>query len=141
MRPHIALSTYVEDVRWGAWDRHAHVLPAGYARAVYRAGGCPILLHFAQHSVTLAAGSWLATVLGPLTNVATHHHQAVHELGQHATAVGWAEDGIIEAIEIAGRSLAVGVQWHPEESEDARLIAALVKHAAKEETRGGSHPA
>ena len=28
MRPRIALSTYDEDVHWGAWNRRADVLPA-----------------------------------------------------------------------------------------------------------------
>jgi putative glutamine amidotransferase len=43
--PLIGVSTYLEtDVRWGAWQHQAAVLPAGYHRLVQRAGGCHLLL-------------------------------------------------------------------------------------------------
>ena len=100
---------------------------------------------FAQHQVNLAPRSRLATVLGQLINATTYHHQAIHELGHGVSPVGWADDGTIEAIEIAERSFAVGVQWHPEESEDATLFSALVGHAVEKMEegryeRGGASP-
>jgi putative glutamine amidotransferase len=44
------------------------------------------------------------------------HHQALRDLGRGLAAVGWAPDGVIEAVELPdARALAIGVQWHPEE--------------------------
>lgn len=42
--PRIGLTTYVEDARWGVWDRPAVVLPHSYVGAVTAAGGLPVLL-------------------------------------------------------------------------------------------------
>lgn len=42
------------------------------------------------------------------------HHQCVDILGDGVRAVGWAEDGTIEAIEVDGAPNVLGVQWHPE---------------------------
>ena len=51
------------------------------------------------------------------------HHQAIRELGEGLRAVGWAEDGLIEAVEYRGsrtRAWVAGVQWHPERMLDER---------------------
>lgn len=42
--PRIGLTTYVEDARWGVWDRPAALLPHSYVAAVLAAGGLPVLL-------------------------------------------------------------------------------------------------
>ncbi len=44
MIPLIGVSTYVVDARWGAWERHAAVLPESYFELVAAAGGRPLLL-------------------------------------------------------------------------------------------------
>ena len=44
MIPLIGVSTYVADARWGAWERHAAVLPESYFELVAAAGGRPLLL-------------------------------------------------------------------------------------------------
>jgi gamma-glutamyl-gamma-aminobutyrate hydrolase PuuD len=97
--------------------------------------------------VRLAAGSRLASVLRPgggqpggedgLTlDVATAHHQGVDRLGDGLVPVAWAQDGLIEAVEMAGpHPFALGVQWHPEAGQDGRLVSALVAAAAN----GGAH--
>ena len=41
------------------------------------------------------------------------------------------DDGVIEAVEVLGRTFAVGVQWHPEEQGDVRLFAGLVDAARR----------
>jgi len=67
------------------------------------------------HEVTLAAGSRVAKALGTTTvGVNTLHHQSLDRLGERARAVGWADDGTIEAIEVEGAPHVLGVQWHPE---------------------------
>ncbi len=42
--PRIAVTAYLEVVRWGAWERAAAIVPRVYLDAVVRAGGTPILL-------------------------------------------------------------------------------------------------
>ena len=44
LKARIGLSSYRETARWGAWHEPADLLPAGYADAIYRAGGLPLLL-------------------------------------------------------------------------------------------------
>ncbi len=80
-------------------------------------------------AVTTTPGSRVAGLLGTETSVRCHHHQAVHE------APGWdrvahADDGTLEAIELAGDRFAVAVQWHPETATDVGLLAGLVRAAA-----------
>ena len=44
------------------------------------------------------------------------HHQGIHELAPTLTAVAWAPDGLVEAVELrdSGAAWTAGVQWHPE---------------------------
>ncbi len=59
-----------------------------------------------------------------------HHHQGVDRLGGRLRAVGFADDGSVEAVEVLGSGFAVGVQWHPEDDPaDRRLFVALVEAA------------
>ncbi|WP_030231532.1 gamma-glutamyl-gamma-aminobutyrate hydrolase family protein [Streptomyces sp. NRRL S-350] len=82
---------------------------------------------FVRHRVGLVDGSRLAAVLGPSTEVSCYHHQAVDRLGTGLRATAWGADGTVEALELAGRSFAVGVQWHPEtDPDDPRLFQALL---------------
>jgi putative glutamine amidotransferase len=85
---------------------------------------------FGRVPVTVAAGSRLAAVVGEHVEVHCHHHQAIDRLGDELVAVGWADDGTIEALELPGEIFAVGVQWHPEEDGiDRRLFEALIGEA------------
>ena len=43
--------------------------------------------------------------------------------------VARADDGTIEALEAGGRAFALGVLWHPEDGDDARLFEELVAEA------------
>jgi putative glutamine amidotransferase len=87
---------------------------------------CPTIGAHGRHMVALAAGSRLAAVLGDRADVATYHHQAVGRLGTDLTATGWAEDGVVEALELGGRTWVFGVQWHPEAFDGEALFAAFV---------------
>ncbi|MFJ5281384.1 gamma-glutamyl-gamma-aminobutyrate hydrolase family protein [Streptomyces parvulus] len=90
-----------------------------------------------RRPLKLRPGSRVAGVLDeaePMT--ACHHHQAVDRLGEGLAATGWAEDGTVEAVEVAGHPFAVGVQWEAGQTADRRLHRALADAA-----RAGSGPA
>jgi putative glutamine amidotransferase len=86
-----------------------------------------------HHPVELTAGSQLRHICGtPTLSVNSTHHQVVRDLGTGVTAVAVAPDGVVEAIEVKGKSFALGIQWHPEmlaAPEQQRIYAALVQTA------------
>jgi putative glutamine amidotransferase len=88
---------------------------------------------FLPHLARVSPQSQLAEVLGTSTvSVASAHHQAVGRAGRGVIPVAWADDGMIEAIEIEGEAQVLAVQWHPEESEaldasQARLFQWLIQ--------------
>ncbi|MFF7989429.1 gamma-glutamyl-gamma-aminobutyrate hydrolase family protein [Kitasatospora xanthocidica] len=59
--------------------------------------------------------------------VPTFHHQAVDRLGAGLRVSAHAPDGTVEAVE--GPGFTIGVQWHPEQGDDLRLMQALVRAA------------
>jgi putative glutamine amidotransferase len=86
--------------------------------------------------------SRLATIMGA-TEVATYsgHHQALKELGEGLQVTAWAEDGIIEAVELPEHPWFICVQWHPEVSaiDDAtqqHIFDELVRSARKTKASG-----
>lgn len=105
--------------RGGTLDQHIH---DDAEKLDHGAGGT-----FAHRRVRLLEGSWLSSVLGGDTTVKCHHHQALRVLGAGLRAVAWAEDGIIEAVELEGLGLVQGVQWHPEEAGGSSLFSAFVE--------------
>jgi putative glutamine amidotransferase len=50
-------------------------------------------------------------------------------VGDGLVESAWAADGTLEAVEDPSQRFVVGVQWHPEASQDAALFAALVEEA------------
>ena len=60
----------------------------------------------------------------------SHHHQGFGRLGQGLERAASDREGTIEAVELPGRRFTLGVLWHPEAGEDARLFEALVEQAA-----------
>jgi putative glutamine amidotransferase len=82
---------------------------------------------YGSHGVTVAPGSLLASIVDD-GEVNTYHHQGVADPGR-LTPSGWADDGLIEAVEDPAKRFVLGVQWHPEESGDMRLFQALVRAA------------
>ncbi len=85
---------------------------------------------FADHEVEIEPGSRLAGLLGDRAAVKSHHHQGFNRLGAGLRPVARDEDGTVEALEDPSRRFALGVLWHPEAGEDARLFEALVEEAA-----------
>jgi putative glutamine amidotransferase len=85
---------------------------------------------FADHRVRLEAGSLAARVVGDeTTEVKSAHHQGVEQLGEGIVVSGYADDGLVEALELPEKTFAVGVLWHPEEDERSRVIGSLVDEA------------
>jgi putative glutamine amidotransferase len=97
------------------------------------------------HAVHIRAGSLLAAVAGEgvaddTLQANTFHHQAVRDVAEGLVAVGYAADGMVEAVEAPDHAFVLGVQWHPESlaprrPEHRRLFQALVEAA------GGAAPA
>jgi putative glutamine amidotransferase len=84
---------------------------------------------FGRHNVQISVTSTLGKTLGDHAEVMSGHHQAIRRLGKGLSTVAWADDQIIEAVELQGHRFGIGVQWHPEEADDPRLIEALVGEA------------
>ncbi|HWG13695.1 MAG TPA: gamma-glutamyl-gamma-aminobutyrate hydrolase family protein [Streptosporangiaceae bacterium] len=82
------------------------------------------------HDVSLNPASTLGKLLGERARVLARHHQAIKQAGSGLVIVAWADDQVIEAVELAGHRFAIGVQWHPEEDDDLRIMQALVAAAA-----------
>ncbi len=85
---------------------------------------------FADHDVAIEPGSRLGELLGERAPVKSHHHQGFGRIGDGLRVTARDEDGTVEALEDPSRRFALGVLWHPEAGEDARLFEALVAEAA-----------
>lgn len=88
---------------------------------------------FVAHEIEPVAGSRLASILGPAaSSVRSHHHQALEPLAAEMTVTARSPDGLVEAVEIDGKSFCLGVLWHPEEDLDSgglSLYEALIEAA------------
>jgi putative glutamine amidotransferase len=116
---------------------HGGALHQHLPEVVGHDGHRPETARFGYHDVRVTPGSRTGTVLGGSVKVASYHHQGIAAAAGGLEAVAWAEDGSIEAVESSdpGRFL-VGVQWHPEQDGDERLLVALVEAARTGGTRG-----
>ncbi|GII82492.1 gamma-glutamyl-gamma-aminobutyrate hydrolase [Sphaerisporangium siamense] len=83
----------------------------------------------APHVIQVSVSSKVGKAIGDHIEVATPHHQAVRRLGAGLIAIAWADDQIVEGVELQGHRFCVGVQWHPERGDDNRLVNALVEAA------------
>jgi putative glutamine amidotransferase len=86
---------------------------------------------FGEHPVRFVAGTMCHKILGEEVTVNSFHHQGIADPGR-LTVAGWSpEDELIEAAEDPSRTFAIGVQWHPEDTNDFRVFAALAEAAAE----------
>jgi putative glutamine amidotransferase len=88
-----------------------------------------VLGEFSDHEVRIDGDSRLGSVLDGRAPVKSHHHQGVGHVGEGLREVAWADDGTVEGLEDPERRFALGVLWHPEAGEDARLFEALMAEA------------
>jgi putative glutamine amidotransferase len=75
--------------------------------------------HHVAHRLEIVPGSQLADILGKRIAANSLHHQAIQELGEGLVVAAWAEDGVIEAVELPDKRFVIGVQSHPEALEAA----------------------
>ncbi len=105
---------------------HQHV-PDVIGNDRFRIGGG----EFATNLVETEPGSELDALVGAKLPVKSYHHQALDAVGEGLRVTARTDDGIVQAVELAGVPFGLAVQWHPEEdaAEDARLFAGLVDAA------------
>ena len=81
-----------------------------------------------SHSVSLKCGSFLHDLFSQDDiRVNSLHHQGLARVGEGLEAIGFAPDGLVEAMTVSGAAFALGVQWHPECLPDDPGMAALFK--------------
>lgn len=78
-----------------------------------------------RHPVTSELGN------GP---VASWHHQALADAGPF-TVIGRSDDGVLEAIRDPSRPFYVGVQWHPERTDDPVLGDGVIRRVVEAASR------
>ncbi|HJY01807.1 MAG TPA: gamma-glutamyl-gamma-aminobutyrate hydrolase family protein, partial [Streptosporangiaceae bacterium] len=71
----------------------------------------------------------LGRVLGATAQVPAAHHQGIDRIGSGLLTVAWTPDQVVEAVELQEHKFGIGVQWRPEEGDDARIFEALVAAA------------
>lgn len=68
-----------------------------------------------RHGVEINADAHIVQAMGNTrATTVSWHHQAVDRLGAGLRPVAWAEDGVVEAVELDGNPNLLAVQWHPE---------------------------
>ena len=91
---------------------------------------------FLDEHVRIDEGTRLLEILGERDwHVRNGHHQAVDAVAPQLRRAAVADDGIVEAVEHP-TAWAIGVQWHPEESDgpgdDRALLWRALRDAARE---------
>ena len=103
-------------------------------------GHRPDLAVFGTTGVITKPGSLVAEIIGEEATVPCYHHQGLRSVETPLEPTAWADDGLVEAVELPGTGWVLGVQWHPEENpDDLRLFAAHVE-AARRRSRPEQHP-
>jgi len=86
---------------------------------------------FNDHGATFTPGSLIAGLVGATeVTVNSSHHQAVDSPG-NLTVTGYAEDGTVEVCEDPSAEFVLGVQWHPEFSDDENISENLFRAFVK----------
>ena len=76
-----------------------------------------------DHEINVDVNSNLADMLGCARfSVKSWHHQSIKELAAGFRAVGFADDGVIEAIESDAHPDLMAVQWHPEIDNENNVL-------------------
>jgi putative glutamine amidotransferase len=86
----------------------------------------PDPVRMTTHTLTVNAESRLGRMFGETVQAPASHHQGINSLGNGLLAVAWTHDQVVEGIELQEHRFGLGVQWNPEDGDDARLFEALV---------------
>jgi gamma-glutamyl-gamma-aminobutyrate hydrolase PuuD len=117
------------DVPFLAIGRGMHILcvARGGTLIQHLPGHRPDPVKYLRHEAALDESTQLGKLLGATVVAPASHHQAPGQPGTGVAIVGRSPAGdVIEAVELRGHRFGIGVQWHPEEGDDPRLLAALV---------------
>lgn len=82
------------------------------------------------HALETAPDSAVRRAYGTAPEIVSSHHQAVRTTGPGVRVTATAPDGLIEAVEVPERRLALGTQWHPERGGGEVLARLIVDEAA-----------
>jgi putative glutamine amidotransferase len=87
---------------------------------------------FTEHEVACVPGTRTAAIFGERPVVACSHHQAIGRVADGLEVTAWSiEDAptspLVEAVELPTMRFCIGVQWHPEQTNDVRPFTALVE--------------
>jgi putative glutamine amidotransferase len=101
--------------------RGAQILTVAYGGSLCPLAGRQAERHglsarsLSAHGVTTQAGSRLEGIVGsgPF-GVSSTHFQGIADAGSRLQVAARSDDGVIEAVELPGPRLVLGLQWHPE---------------------------
>jgi RNA polymerase sigma factor (sigma-70 family) len=87
-----------------------------------------------QHRIATGPDTHIRRILGRSATVSSEHHQAAREIGRGLRPTAVSQDSLVEALELPGERLVLGLQWHPEHPESGadgdRIAEALTAVAA-----------
>lgn len=71
-----------------------------------------------------------------------YHHQEIDQLGKGLEVIARSEEGVVEALKLAGGAWAYAVQWHPEDTfaENADQLALFKKFVAEAASSSSRRP-
>lgn len=134
-KPFLGICRGIQLINVGLGGTLYQDIPLEYGKKIHHRQQPPYSIP--HHSVTLTKGSKVAVLSGAeRICVNSMHHQSVKIPGKDVKVVGYADDGIVEAVEIENYPFGIGVQWHPEhlvnEHESAKgLFEGLIKASKK----------
>jgi putative glutamine amidotransferase len=77
---------------------------------------------WSKHTIRISPETKLAKIYQRLEiQAVANNHQGLKTLGKGLTAVAFAEDEIVEAVELTKHSFIIGVQWHAERDMDTNM--------------------
>lgn len=101
--------------------RGAQMLSVAYGGTLRRLQGAGAARHgvslgsLSAHEVSIVPGSRLEGLVGGGSfRVSSTHVQSIADPGSRLRVAARSDDGIIEAVELPGPRLVLGLQWHPE---------------------------
>ena len=96
----------------------------------------PVHHRHVVHEVAIDDPSDVLGLPSATVQASCYHHQAIDRVADGITVLGRAADGTVEAVAIASRGWAAGVQWHPEDTAATDPVQlALVRRLVQESAR------